>query len=62
MIGYLGAQIGHHQVAYKAVASRLQVQARIDVATHIKVANDRLPGRSNRPSSGRLQGCSIAAT
>eukprot|EP00986_Skeletonema_menzelii_P017180 scaffold18075_cov91-Skeletonema_menzelii.AAC.1 len=62
MISYLGAQIGHHQVAYKAVASRLQVQivraeyisfyaivtnyngplttaqARIDVATHIKVA------------------------
>eukprot|EP00986_Skeletonema_menzelii_P010161 scaffold4846_cov93-Skeletonema_menzelii.AAC.1 len=59
---YLNAQIGHHQVAYKAVASRLQVQvvwaeyisvyaiitnyigplataqARIHVATHIKVA------------------------
>eukprot|EP00986_Skeletonema_menzelii_P016941 scaffold16665_cov159-Skeletonema_menzelii.AAC.1 len=26
MISYLGAQIGHHQVAFKAVASRLQVQ------------------------------------
>ena len=59
---YLGAHIVHHQVTYKALASRLQVevvwaeyisfytivtnyngplataQARIDVATHIKVA------------------------
>eukprot|EP00986_Skeletonema_menzelii_P005253 scaffold1880_cov128-Skeletonema_menzelii.AAC.1 len=48
--GYLGAQLGHHQVAYMAVATWLQVQvtnyngpqataqAHIDVATHIMVA------------------------